>query len=170
MKSVQVRRCGLYRHAGKRWVRRRPLLLEALERRVLLVSSLSVADATFNLSAGAAGFQVTRSGDLTPVVDVGYAITDGTALSGTNYSSTAPTGVLQFASGQTSATIPLTILTNNFAETSRDFTVDLTGVVDTFGPPSTFSSQQTFATGFEPESVVVADVNDDGQPDLIVAN
>ena len=138
---------------------------------MLLVSTLSVGNASFNLAAGAAGFTVTRSGDLTPVVDVGYAVTDGTATSGTNYTSTAPTGTLQFASGQTTATIPLTILSNNFLQSTRDFTVDLTGVVDAFGPPATFAAPQTFATaGTRSVSVTEADVNGDGRPDLIVAN
>jgi len=146
------------------------MLWEALEQRMLLASTLSVGNETFNLATGVVGFQVTRTGDLTPVVDVGYSITAGTAIPGTNYTSTAPTGVLHFDSGQTSATIPLTILSNNFAETSRDFTIDLTGVIDTFGPTPTFADQQTFGTSFRPKSVTVADLNGDGKPDLIVSN
>jgi hypothetical protein len=35
---------------------------------------------------------------------------------------------------------------------------------------SSFAAQQTFATGTNPYSVTVADVNGDGMPDLIVAN
>ncbi len=35
---------------------------------------------------------------------------------------------------------------------------------------ASFSTQQTFATGTSPESVIAADVNGDGLPDLIVAN
>ena len=34
----------------------------------------------------------------------------------------------------------------------------------------TFQAQQTFATGIDPDSVAVADVNGDGKPDLVVAN
>ncbi len=34
----------------------------------------------------------------------------------------------------------------------------------------TFAAQQTFATGTNPSSVAVADINGDGKPDLIVAN
>ncbi|GAA0717335.1 beta strand repeat-containing protein [Dokdonella soli] len=34
----------------------------------------------------------------------------------------------------------------------------------------TFATQQTFATGASPNSIVVADVNGDGKPDLIAAN
>jgi hypothetical protein len=33
-----------------------------------------------------------------------------------------------------------------------------------------FATQQTFATGSQPISVAVADLNGDGTPDLIVAN
>ncbi|QEH32331.1 FG-GAP repeat protein [Aquisphaera giovannonii] len=147
----------------------RTSILERLEGRLLLASSLSVGNTTFNLAAGAAGFQVTRSGDLTPTVDVGYSVTAGTAVSGTNYSSAAPTGTLHFASGQTTATIPLTILSNNFAEATRAFTVDLTGVVDAYGPSTTFSARQTFAAG-KSYSAAVADVNGDGLPDIVNLN
>jgi len=35
---------------------------------------------------------------------------------------------------------------------------------------NSFAAQQRFATGIEPASVTTADVNGDGQPDLIVAN
>jgi len=34
----------------------------------------------------------------------------------------------------------------------------------------TFQSQQTFATGTRPDSVAVADLNEDGRPDILVAN
>ena len=34
----------------------------------------------------------------------------------------------------------------------------------------TFQAQQTFATGFAPDWVTVADVNDDGKPDLVVSD
>jgi hypothetical protein len=77
---------------------------------------------------------------------------------------------LHFASGQISATIPLTILTNNFAGTSRTFSVNLTGVIGTFGPPVTLADQETFGTGSGPKSVTVADLNGDGKPDLIITN
>jgi len=77
---------------------------------------------------------------------------------------------VHFDSGQTTALIPLTILSNNFVEPSRTFTVDLTGVVDTLGPPATFAAQQPFATGSNPLSVAASDVNGDGRPDLLVAN
>ena len=46
-------------------------------------------------------------------------------------------------------------------------------LLNTTAPGATtpsFAAQQTFATGSQPESVAVADVNGDGQPDLIVAN
>jgi len=46
-------------------------------------------------------------------------------------------------------------------------------LLNTTAPGATtasFAAQQTFATGMNPNSVTVADVNGDGKPDLIVAN
>jgi hypothetical protein len=46
-------------------------------------------------------------------------------------------------------------------------------LLNTTAPGSTttsFAPQQTFATGFEPLSLAVTDVNGDGRPDLVVAN
>ena len=46
-------------------------------------------------------------------------------------------------------------------------------LLNTTAPGATtasFAAQQTFATGSAPDSVTAADVNGDGQPDLIVAN
>jgi hypothetical protein len=46
-------------------------------------------------------------------------------------------------------------------------------LLNTTAPGSTvpsFAAEQTFATGHEPQSVAIADVNGDGSPDLVVAN
>ena len=37
-------------------------------------------------------------------------------------------------------------------------------------PANDFQAQQTFATGADPQSVAMGDVNGDGKPDLVVAN
>src|SRR5262249_7132154 len=146
-----------------------PPRLQALEDRLAPVSSLAAAGATFNLAAGATGGTVTRSGDLTPQVTIGYAIRAGTATSGTNFTAAA-TGTLFFASGVTTQTVPFTVLSNNFPEATRTFSVDLTGVIDVLGPPPTFAAQQTFATGYSPRSVAVTDVNGAGRPAPLLAN
>ena len=131
----------------------------------MLVSTLSVGNATFNLAAGAAGFTVTRGGDLTPAVDVGYTVTDGTAITGTNYTSTAPDRDPGFHLGSDDGHDPADDSVEQFSSTQPDVhTVNLTGVVATFGPPATFASQQSFGAGSVPFSVVVADVNGDGRP------
>src|SRR5207253_899102 len=53
---------------------------------------------------------------------------------------------------------------------SLSFSVQLTGVVNVVGPAVTLANQSTFATGANPRSVAVADVNGDGKPDLVAAN
>ena len=141
-----------------------------LEDRSVPAAMIAAGDATFALDVGATGVTVTRTGDLTPQVTVGFQILDGTAINGTNYQASPTTGTLFFATGVTSQQVPFSILPAEFAEPSRAFTVDLIGVVDVLGPPPTFAGQQTFTTGGAPFSVSSADVNGDGRPDLLVAN
>ena len=131
-----------------------------LEDRITPASVVSIANQTFNLAAGMQGFQVTRTGDLTVAADVGYTITAGTAIAGTNFTA-LPAGTVHFDAGQATAQIPLTILSNNFPEVSRLLTVDLTQAL---------GGQTTMATGGNPRSVVAADFNLDTLPDLVVVN
>ena len=46
----------------------------------------------------------------------------------------------------------------------------LLNATDTGAPTPTFATQVTFATGIEPTSVSIGDINGDGKPDLAVAN
>src|SRR5205823_324910 len=76
--------------------RRRELQLEALEPRWLPASTLSLGDAT--VVEGDAGtvdlvFPVTRTGDLTSAITVGYTTADGTATAGVDYTA-VPAGTL----------------------------------------------------------------------------
>ncbi len=87
--------------------------------------SLSVADFTF---AGADsrvvdGFTVTLSSASAQTVTIHYATSDDTALAGQDY--TATSGTLTFDPGDTTKTIPVTILADNVNEPTETFNVDL---------------------------------------------
>ncbi|MFO0822114.1 MAG: FG-GAP-like repeat-containing protein [Gemmataceae bacterium] len=131
---------------------------------------ISAGNATFSLNSGTTNVLVTRTGDLSQQVTIAYSITDGTAINGTNFTAAPTTGTLIFPAGATVEAIPISVLPGNFPEASRDFSVDLLGVVDVQGPPATFAAKQGFSTGQGAYSVVSADVDNDGKADLIVAN
>ena len=112
-------------------------------------------------------FPVARSGDTTYDTVLTYHTLDGSAVAGIDY--TAVAGSISLPAGATSILVPVTIAAN--PSPGPDITFQL--VLDTatgIGPAPNFAAQQTFATGALPYSVTVADINGDGQPDLIVAN
>ena len=112
-------------------------------------------------------FPVARSGDTTYDTVLTYHTLDGSAVAGIDY--TAATGSISLPAGATSILVPVTIAAN--PSPGPDITFQL--VLDTatgIGPAPNFAAQQTFATGALPYSVTIADINGDGQPDLIVAN
>jgi len=113
-------------------------------------------------------FTVTRTGDTALAVVVGYRTVDGTAIAGIDY--TARTGTVTIPSGAATATIRVPVIGNAVFQSNRSFTVELTGVVQTYGPPVTLAAQQEFATGASPEAVAMADFDGDGRPDLATAN
>jgi hypothetical protein len=142
--------------------------LEDLEGRLAPAVTLSIANAT-SLVEGDSGtrlakFVVTRSGDLAPTVQVDYTTQDGTAHAGVDYVATS--GTLSFAPNQTRASIFVLVLGNTIFQPDHTFTVALSNplVVASFADPL------GFATGMRPSSVVAADFNGDGLPDLAIAN
>ncbi len=107
----------------------------------------------------AMNFTVTRSGDLTSAVTVGYTTAPETALPGVDFS--PQTGTVAFAAGSATATISVPIIGNGvYNNPSLTFGVELTS----------FLSPEILAVGANPKSVVVGDFNGDGKPDLAVAN
>jgi hypothetical protein len=153
--------------------RRRPrflLWIEALEGRVTPAALIAISDAS--VAEGDSGsvmmdFTVSRSGDLTAPVSVGYTTADGTALGGIDY--TPETGTVTIPAGATSATIAIPVIGNLILQPNRTFSVELTDVQGgstAFG----FGPQQPFSTGSGPFSVAVGDFNGDGKADLAVAN
>src|SRR4051812_19876881 len=143
-------------------------LLEELENRVVLSTTLSIADSsvleptpqgTVNMN-----FTVTRTGDLTPQVAVAYQTVAGTAKPNVDF--TPESGTVTFASGSATATISIPVVGNGvFDNPSLSFSVQLTGIANT-----TFTIPPPSRTEAGPDSVAVADVNGDGRPDLVVAN
>ncbi|MHC5537000.1 FG-GAP-like repeat-containing protein [Singulisphaera rosea] len=129
---------------------------------------ISISDAS--VAEGDSGstlmnFTVTRTGDLGPLVEVAYETSDGTAKSGTDYNPTSGTVIIP--AGSATATISVPVLGNQFLQSDRTFTVNLTSVVGV--TPATFSDKVDFATSNLPLSVAIGDLNGDGKPDLAVA-
>jgi hypothetical protein len=144
--------------------------LETLEVRITPTSLIAISDGS--IAEGDSGsvmmeFAVSRTGDLTVPVIVGYTTADGTAKAGIDY--TAETGTVSIPAGATSTTIDIPVTGNLLLQADRTFSVTLTGA-DGGHTPAGFGVQQPFSTGFGPFSVVVADLNNDGKPDLAVAN
>ena len=114
-------------------------------------------------------FTVTRSGNLTSQITVGYTTVAGTAQPNTDFTPT--TGTTTIASGSATATIGIPIFNDGvYNNPGLTFSVELTGITNVVGPPVTLAAQTDFATGSQPVSVTAADLNGDGKPDLIVAN
>ena len=129
----------------------------------LTIAGASQLEGDFG-TANSAVFVVTRSGNPAPALLVNYTTQDGTAVAGTDYVATS--GTLYFAATQATATIAVPLIGNTVFQPNRSFTVLLSNPQSS----AVFAAQQTFATGNNPRSVAVGDVNGDGRPDLIVAN
>jgi len=154
-------------------VRASRLLLEELEDRLAPAAFLSIANTTAiePMPGGMVDmdFTVTRSGDLTSQITVGYTTVAGTAQPGTDFTPT--TGTTTIASGSATATIGIPIFNDGvYNNPGLNFSVELTGITNVVGPPVTLAAHTDFATGSQPESVTAADLNGNGQLDLILAN
>jgi FG-GAP-like repeat/Calx-beta domain/Domain of unknown function (DUF4214)/FG-GAP repeat len=147
------------------------LLLEALENR-LVPASISIADSsviepgpgdTANMD-----FTVTRTGDVSQLLTVGYRTVPGTALDNSDF--TPMTGTAVFPPGAATAVIAIPIFGDGiYNNPSLTFSVELTGIAGGVSPPLTFADHVDFPSGKEPVAVAVGDLNGDGKPDLVVA-
>ena len=79
--------------------------------------------ATINETAGTATYTVTLTGNTSLPVTVNYGTANGTATSGTDY--TSASGTLTFAVGETSKTITVPILNDFKVENSENYTISL---------------------------------------------
>jgi len=99
-----------------------------------------------------------------------YHTVDGSAVSPRDYQ--ASDGALLALAGDNNASIAIGIpayVADQRSPPERSFELVLDSAFG-FGPEVAFAPRQTFATGRAPRSVVVADFNGDGRPDLLVAN
>jgi hypothetical protein len=103
---------------------RRPAL-EAMEGRLLLTAlySGSASVVEHGTAPATMGFQVNLTSPSTQPVTVSYQTADQTAIGGTDYVPTS--GTVTIAPGDTTATIPVTVLANPAATTNLAFTLSL---------------------------------------------
>ena len=91
--------------------------------------TLAIADAAANQPASGtatATFSVTLSAAATAAVTVNYATSNGSAVSGSDY--VAAAGALNFAAGQTTKTIAVTVNSGTLAQgSSKTFSINLSG-------------------------------------------
>jgi hypothetical protein len=159
-------------HAGRPEGRRKNSVrpcLEELERRVAPAVTLSIANPPPQLEGDSGTtnmvFVVTRSGDPAPGVTVRFVTQDGTAHANVDY--VPESGTLTFPPNQTTALVSVPIIGDTIPDGSRSFSVVLFNplfTVASFGPAALFPGNQIA------DSLVAADINGDGKPDLIVVN
>ncbi|MCE1159810.1 MAG: hypothetical protein LWW74_01205, partial [Burkholderiales bacterium] len=90
--------------------------------------TISINDVTVNESAGTATFTVTLSSMSASTVTVNYGTSNGTAVSGSDY--TTASGTVTFAPGVTTQTITVPILDDSIYESTETFNVNLSAPVN----------------------------------------
>ncbi len=97
-------------------------------------------------SAGTLSFTVSRTGSSTGAVSVNYATSSGSALAGSDFTSTS--GTLNWADGDTAnKTINVPIANDGLVENSETFTVTLSGPSPTGGATGAVLGSPSTATG-----------------------
>ncbi len=149
--------------------RRARLGLEALEDRTLpslfLLSITCATPSTAVTNASTIAFTVTFNEAAVGVSAANFqpAVTGTVATTLTQVTPVSPSVYTVTVNGVTgNGTVGLNLVNDTSIH-------DLAGDI-LQSPPAAFQAQQTFATGSQPRSVALADVNGDGIPDLVVAN
>lgn len=103
-----------------------------------VAGTLTLSSSTYsvNENAGPVTVTVNRTGGLASGVGVNYATSNGTAMAGSDYTSTS--GTLTFNGGETSKTFTVTILDDAVYEGNETFAVNLSGATGaSLGSPAT---------------------------------
>ena len=130
---------------------------------IAAATTVSIADASA-LEPAPGGtvnmdFTITRTGDLSGPLTVGYTTVPGTAQPKTDF--TPQNGTATFAAGSATTTISIPIFGNGvFSNPSLSFSLQLTD----------FLPQASFAASGRPLAVAVGDINGDGKPDVVGAD
>ena len=102
------------------------------------VVGFAAASASAPEAVATASIYVTLSSTATAPVTVNYAVTGGTAVSGTDYN--LASGTLTFAAGETAKLLPCTIIDNAIAEANKTIVIGLSGPSGcTLGAASSFT-------------------------------
>src|SRR5262249_15631433 len=100
-------------------------------------SSLQFSAANYNVGEGdgSATITVTRTGDTSAAATVNFASSDGTAVQRKDYQ--VASGTISFAAGETSKTLSVLIVDNNYVDGNRTFSLTLTNASGgTLGTPN----------------------------------
>jgi len=115
--------------------------------------AIVVLDVLVDESAGSASFDVMLTSSDLATVTVDYATADGTALAGSDYTSTS--GTATFVPGDTVETVAVPVLDDHVAEAEQSFTLDLTNPVE-----ATISRSQAFGTIVDTDADPALSVSD----------
>jgi chitinase len=116
--------------------------------------SLVVTDVAGAEASGTLSFSVLLTNANSTAVSVDFATADGTAIAGSDY--TSASGTLTFNPGETSKTVPVTIINDSLAEDDETFTLHL--------------SNATGGIAIDDPTGIATIQNDDPDPKVSVAN
>jgi hypothetical protein len=157
------------------------LNVERLEERETPAIGLSASAYSVAENAGTLVFTINRD-DTTQTATLNYAVTDGTAIAGRDYSArTNPgsnnpsqtlAGSLSFGIGEASKTVTVRILDNDTVDTARSFNIGLSGLsggLDSFGITSATAAITDFEAG-KPVLSAISPVNEDAGTVAVTVN
>ncbi|MCV3273959.1 malectin domain-containing carbohydrate-binding protein [Roseobacter sinensis] len=123
--------------------------------------TISVADLEAEEDGGVANVVFTREGDTTSDVTITFALADGTGVAGVDYEVPASNTVTILA-GQTTATVPVTLIDNDADTEVKDFTVTITDVDAAGGESASLGQGSATVTIDDDEDFDPADIDGDG--------